>query len=474
MWRILHPMPSMTKPTVFAGRASAPAWLLSLAVCTAVFMLPALWNGFPVVFFDTSGYVSRVLEMKLLFGRSLFYGLFLWLGSLGWRSFMLVALLQSLFAVWLVRLLLRCHDLRSGPRATAVTCTLLAVTTGISWYTSQLMPDGLVPMVVIAMWLLGFRWQRLGRGERAGLSAIALLGMLSHMSCLALAMGLVVVALAARLVVRLLGSGLRVSVLPPLAVVAAGLVLMPLFHFILVGQAAYTPGGPIFVFGRLVQEGLPQRWLAEHCPVPGVKLCGLQDRIPHNGDEFLWGEKSAFREIGEWTGAADRELGFLNRQVIKAYPGEVARTSIRAMVQQLFMVRTGDQLYDIHNETRYVFTHLLPPPVSASFNAARQQQGGMAKSLFDALNLLHVPVAWISLFALVAAAWWALKAGRHDLGALAIFMLLALLGNAFICGALSNPHDRYQSRLAWLAPLAAGVIGACWWRLRSGSARPAH
>ena len=33
-------------------------------------------------------------------------------------------------------------------------------------------------------------------------------------------------------------------------------------------------------------------------------------------------------------------------------------------------------------------------------------------------------------------------------------MLLALLGNAVICGTFSNPHDRYQSRLIWLPVLA--------------------
>jgi hypothetical protein len=30
---------------------------------------------------------------------------------------------------------------------------------------------------------------------------------------------------------------------------------------------------------------------------------------------------------------------------------------------------------------------------------------------------------------------------------------LALLGNAFVCGVISGPHDRYGSRLAWIATL---------------------
>ena len=39
-----------------------------------------------------------------------------------------------------------------------------------------------------------------------------------------------------------------------------------------------------------------------------------------------------------------------------------------------------------------------------------------------------------------------------DFGILAAVAALAILANAFVCGALSNPHDRYGSRIAWLAP----------------------
>jgi hypothetical protein len=31
---------------------------------------------------------------------------------------------------------------------------------------------------------------------------------------------------------------------------------------------------------------------------------------------------------------------------------------------------------------------------------------------------------------------------------------LALLGNAIVCGVISGPHDRYGSRLVWIATLA--------------------
>jgi hypothetical protein len=41
-----------------------------------------------------------------------------------------------------------------------------------------------------------------------------------------------------------------------------------------------------------------------------------------------------------------------------------------------------------------------------------------------------------------------------DIGELAATVALALLANAFVCGALSNPHDRYGARMVWLAVFA--------------------
>ena len=42
-----------------------------------VLLVPALLNGFPLVFADTGGYLARPFERTLALGRSAFYGLFL-------------------------------------------------------------------------------------------------------------------------------------------------------------------------------------------------------------------------------------------------------------------------------------------------------------------------------------------------------------------------------------------------------------
>jgi hypothetical protein len=54
--------------------------------------------------------------------------------------------------------------------------------------------------------------------------------------------------------------------------------------------------------------------------------------------------------------------------------------------------------------------------------------------------------------ALVALLAYALVSRRlDDLTLLAATVTLALLGNAFICGVISGPHDRYGARMVWIA-----------------------
>jgi hypothetical protein len=81
--------------------------------------------------------------------------------------------------------------------------------------------------------------------------------------------------------------------------------------------------------------------------------------------------------------------------------------------------------------------------------AARQQNWRLD---FDTINWLHVPVALASMLALVALLAHALANRRlDDLTLLAATITLALLGNAFICGVISGPHDRYGARMVWVA-----------------------
>jgi hypothetical protein len=101
------------------------------------------------------------------------------------------------------------------------------------------------------------------------------------------------------------------------------------------------------------------------------------------------------------------------------------------------------------------------PTADPAMHAAHQQKGELD---FAVINRLHVPVAWAAVVLLLGVIALGVARVRFaDLGYLATTAALAILANAFVCGALSNPHDRYGARIAWLAPLVLLLVP---WRAR--------
>ena len=64
-------------PSRVARRLS---WSLAFVAMVPALLWPALVNRFPLVFYDTGGYLVPLFEQKLYLGRSALYGAFLALG----------------------------------------------------------------------------------------------------------------------------------------------------------------------------------------------------------------------------------------------------------------------------------------------------------------------------------------------------------------------------------------------------------
>src|SRR3970040_864544 len=85
--------------------AAATAFVLLLA--------PAIWNGFPLLQYDTGGYLARWYEGTLVPSRAVVYGLILNAGSP--LAFWPVLVVQAALTVWVIALMLRAHGLGRRP-----------------------------------------------------------------------------------------------------------------------------------------------------------------------------------------------------------------------------------------------------------------------------------------------------------------------------------------------------------------------
>ena len=69
---------AITSPGQGAARASN---LAATLVSIVALLVPALWNGYPLLQYDTGGYLARWYEGYLVPSRSTVFGLFLHIGE---------------------------------------------------------------------------------------------------------------------------------------------------------------------------------------------------------------------------------------------------------------------------------------------------------------------------------------------------------------------------------------------------------
>ena len=103
----------------------------------------------------------------------------------------------------------------------------------------------------------------------------------------------------------------------------------------------------------------------------------------------------------------------------------------------------------------YGWIYALRPTLLAPLLRSRQLTGSIPK------NLIRSVTTPVTILALLLMPWLFARAGhRRDVLSCSLLAAVAaaLLGNALITGALSDVHDRYQSRVVWLAPLAVILV----------------
>lgn len=479
-------------PAVSTERATAERPRRRLAACAAVagaafaFATPALWNGYPLVFYDTLDYFWISLTGDFLSNRTMPYGAFLAATHVR-TSFWLTVAAQCLIAAYVVR---ECLDAIVPGRADAALVPLaatLTLLTGLPWYTVQIMPDAFAGVVALGTAALVLGGARLGAGRRAILAAIVVVAASVHPSHLLLLVGL---ALALPALSWLAGRRFpippRDRILPAAAAALAALLILAI-HWGVGGKAVLSPSASVYLFARFLQDGLAQRYLEETCPggsapqartaaPPELRICRERHRLPppaaDAANQFLWnhdwGGASPFMDLGGWKGFAPEAEAVVVGS-LRAYPLAHLGAALGHFLRQLTMVRTGDGLEPIPWILQDDIGRTFPIEIGA-FLGSRQQRDPAID--FGALNAVHVPVLLAATVALVPLAVWGWRRRDRLLFGAAAIPLLALLGNAFICGALSNPNHRYQSRIAWIAVFALVAWTLRWFE--AGRAERAH
>jgi hypothetical protein len=421
-------------------------------VIPLLLVAPAIWNGYPLLQWDTGGYLARWYEGYLVPSRSTVFGLYLHFGE--GSGFWVNLGVQALATLWILQLTLRVLGLAQPRRLLAISLVLI-LTTALPWLSSMLLTDIFSGLSVLALFVLVLRGEEISPPERLSLVAFIAFAAATHSATLGVLLGLCLLGLIAKPFLR---ERIRLRGLAQgaLSLLAGALMLLSANHA-LSGQWAWTPGGVGVAFGRMLQDGIVARFLNDHCARENFKLCPYRNALPVTADQFLWGH-SMFDELGRFAGM-DAEMGTIVVQSLKEYPVWQAEAALKATAQQLTAIATGEGCTEWLGHTYGIIEHDIPAQTKP-MRAARQQNKEIS---FTAVNWVHVPVAWLSMLIVLALfARGILRRQLDNIALLAATVCFTLLGNAVICGVISGPHDRYGARLVWIATFTALIAASRW------------
>ena len=417
-------------------------WAAAIAI-PVMLVAPAIWNGYPLLQFDTGGYLARWYEGYLVPSRSTVFGLYLHFGQ--GSSFWINLGIQALATFWILQLTLRVLGVGEPHRLLGIGAALVATTT-LPFLASMLLTDIFAGLSVLALYIMVLHGKRISGIEKCALFVLVAFSAATHRATTAVLLGLCMLGLVAWFLSRgrISGAGLLQGWLS----LVAGAAMLLAANLALSGQLAWTPGGYGVTFGRLLQDGIVAQYLRDHCATEKLKLCPYRNALPATGDQFLWGD-SMFNRLGRFTGL-NEEMEHIVQRSLAEYPLWQVRAALQGTAQQLTMMATGEGTDAWLGHTYGIIERYIPSQASP-MRAAKQQRQHLD---FTAINHLHVPVALMSMLlaaAIFAWRWW--WRGFDDLTWLAATVSFAVLGNAFLCAVISGPHDRYGARLAWLPTL---------------------
>jgi len=144
-----------------AAQATDTARVRIAAILIPLFLIaPALWNGFPLLQWDTGGYMARWYEGYLVPSRSTVFGLYLHFGEAS--GFWLNVGIQALATLWVLQLALRVLGMSQPFRLMAIGL-LLILTTALPWLASMLLTDIFAGLSVLALFILVTQGERISR-----------------------------------------------------------------------------------------------------------------------------------------------------------------------------------------------------------------------------------------------------------------------------------------------------------------------
>ncbi len=443
-------------------------FLRRLVPAAALTCVVALFNRFPLTYFDSGGYLKNAYAFahgvhpptrggpftNPFFYRPITYSLFLTPFATP-ATLWVLPFAQGILVAFAVNLAVRCAGVSLSTRTFLLLIAGLAVGTSLPWFSGQMMPDIFTSLVVLLAFTTLWGGDRLNPWERLGTAGLLTLSLASHLSHLPLYVGLLAVGLVWRKLAdreTLPVRELALCAVGPLALAVAGLVAS---NVLVNRKPILSESADLFYLARLVGDGTAQRYLDRACATRVYLLCAQRDSLRQDSDWFLWDP------AGPWS-KYQQDPAFLAeaREIVRATLRERWRRQVVASLQN-----AKRQLKTFGTEPGWHRSEVEVAPALAAFGASTLSAYWASRQAQRALPLaaaseVQEACVWLALLVLLGCLPVLWARGRHTVLAFLGIGLAGVVLNALVMGALSSVNARYESRVIWLVPLLACVAMA--------------
>jgi len=402
-----------------------------------------------------------------------------------WFYSMWLYLVASVFNLWAVLttqavatawIIWRAATHAAGAHRFEVGITIVTFSTfgaGAWFVTGFVMPDIYAGVAVICVALLFAYADRMSSLERVGLAAILAASAMFHPTHPVVAVVLTLAGIGATHFLRSEGRPLRVRAL--LATGSAlGVAVALQFAFDTAARAVLgaSPKRAPYLMARVFVDGPGRLYLDSVCPETPFLVCAYRNRSFKSVDEFLWSSTGVLQTlpVEQRLRLIDEEPRFVTA-VAMHYPLSVLKAAVANAVKQFVLVWPAEAWIDpgaTFSDPQWSGAEFFQ--VAPFLSLCVANLGSCVPALPEALIASSIAITLLLSFAVIAAhfvAAWRRTTGTQQGNSahkpaivFASLILVGLVVNAGICGAISQPLARYQTRVAWLAVVAAGVLEA--------------
>lgn len=428
-----------------------------LLVLTGALILiwPALYNGFPLVYSDSGTYIQSSIMMESPEDRPLFYGIFLRFTAMQ-AILWIPVFLQGWITSWLIRRTLRNLFPESGFLLFFAVLVLLALLTGLPWYTAQIMPDMFTALIPVILFLW-FYDNHAGKVLRTVYLILLLWFTGMHLSNVFIA-GLI---LGTHILFFFRKTWKNESAFRTKSLLAMTiLVLVPFIHsaftYSRYGKFQPSCGSNLFLAAKCLETPLLKTYIRENKHRIRIPFADSIDSIPNSANAFLWSPSSPLNQHGVNRIATNEAFGTVMRDLLRIpkYRNWFIREGISATGTQLLFHKVGSGLIPYRENTSPYFN--IERHFESEFpdyKRSIQQQHGLEDNYHNQLSAF---VFYGSIGIIVIGVF--LRRIRKKVSGLLLLLISCVVNNAFITASLANVYDRLQVRVVWLLTFAALII----------------